>query len=128
MKVMETARAMALSGVLSLGAAPAFAHHSFAMFDSQKNVAVDGTVKEFQWTNPHSWIQLVVKDPATGKEAEWSVELGSPNALEREGFRRTSFKPGDQAHVVIHPLKDGSNGGSFVSAMVNGVQIGGAHS
>lgn len=125
MKIMEVGHAMAVAGLVSLVAAPAFAHHSYAMFDSQKTVAVDGTVMEFQWTNPHSWIQLVSKDSATGKQVEWVIEMGSPNALERQGWRRTSLKPGDQAHLVIHPLKDGTNGGSFVSASINGVPIGG---
>ena len=111
-----------------LAVAPASAHHSFAMFDNQKNVTLEGTVKEFQWTNPHSWIQLVVKDPATGKEVEDSIEGGSPNGLSRSGWKRTSLKAGDKAVAIIHPLKDGTNGGSLVSVSVNGVQIGGARS
>ncbi len=120
---------MALAGVaamaLATGAtAPAFAHHSFAMFDNQKNTTLEGTVKEFQWTNPHSWVQLMVKDPATGKDVEWSIEGGSPNGLARNGWKRTSLKPGDKAVVVIHPLKDGANGGSLVTVTVDGVQIG----
>src|SRR3569623_295186 len=71
---------LALAGVaaVALAAAPAFAHHSFAMFDNQKNVTLEGTVKGIQWTTPHSWIQLVVKD-ASGKEVEYSIEGGSPN-------------------------------------------------
>ncbi len=120
---------LALAGVaaVSLAAAPAFAHHSFAMFDNQKNVTLEGTIKEFQWTNPHSWIQLVVKD-ASGKEVEYSIEGGSPNGLSRSGWKRTSLKAGDKAVAIIHPLKDGTNGGSLVSVSVNGVQIGGARS
>ena len=126
MQVSKMMLALAGVAVVSLAAAPAFAHHSFAMFDNQKNVTLDGTVKEFQWTNPHSWIQLVVKDPATGKEVEYSIEGGSPNGLSRGGWKRTSLKPGDKATVVIHPLKDGTNGGSLVTVTVNGQQIGGA--
>ena len=121
---------LALAGVAAVSltaAAPASAHHSFAMFDNQKNVTLEGTVKEFQWTNPHSWIQLVVKD-ASGKDVEYSIEGGSPNGLSRSGWKRTSLKPGDKAVAVIHPLKDGTNGGSLVSVSVNGVQIGGARS
>ena len=113
---------------VSLAAAPAFAHHSFAMFDNQKNLTLDGTIKEFQWTNPHSWIQLIVKDPTTGKDVEWSIEGGSPNGLERSGWKRSSLKPGDKAQVVVHPLKDGTAGGSLVSVSVGGVEIGGARS
>ena len=107
----------------SAAAAPVLAHHSFAMFDSQKTVTLEGTVREFQWTNPHTWIQIVVKDPS-GKDVEWSVEGGSPNGLSRDGWSRQSLKPGDKASVAIHPLKDGTNGGSLVSATVNGQPIG----
>lgn len=119
---------MALMGVAvaSLTAAPAMAHHSFAMFDNQKSVTLEGTVKGFQWTNPHSWVQFVVKDPATGKDVEWSIEGGSPSGLARQGWKRTSLKPGDRAEIIIHPLKDGSNGGSLVNASVGGVRIGAA--
>jgi hypothetical protein len=88
---------------------------------------LDGTIKEFQWTNPHSWIQIMAKD-ASGKEVEYSIEGGSPNGLSRAGWKRTSLKPGDKAQLVMHPLKDGTNGGSLVTVTVNGVQIGGARS
>jgi hypothetical protein len=118
---------LALLGALSMSltaAAPALAHHSFAMFDNSKNVTLEGTVKEFQWTNPHSWVQLMVADPATGKEVEWSIEGGSPNGLARQGWKRTSLKPGDKASIVIHPLKDGTAGGSLVSVSVNGTPVG----
>ena len=104
-------------------AGPALAHHSFAMFDFKQNVSLDGTIKDFQWTNPHSWIVVTVTD-ASGKTTDWSVEGGSPNGLGRQGWKRNSLKPGDKAVVVIHPLKDGTNGGCLVSATVNGVQIG----
>jgi hypothetical protein len=104
-------------------AAPAFAHHSFAMFDNQKDVTLEGTIKEFQWTNPHSWIQVMVKDES-GKEVEWSIEGGSPNSLSRNGWKRTSLKPGDKVVVITHPLKDGSPGGSLVSVSVNGQMVG----
>ena len=124
MQVSKKMLALAGFATVALAAAPAFAHHSFAMFDSQKNLTLDGTIKEFQWTNPHSWIQIMVKD-ASGKEVEWSIEGGSPNGLSRGGWKRTSLKAGDKAQVVIHPLKDGTNGGSLVTVTVNGQQIGG---
>ena len=119
---LKLAAAVVLSGSL-LGAAPVTAHHSFAMFDNTKDMTLVGTVKEFQWTNPHSWIQLMVKD-ASGKDVEWSIEGGSPNGLTRAGWKRTSIKPGDKAVVIIHPLKDGSEGGSLVRVEVNGQKIG----
>lgn len=104
-------------------APPALAHHSFAMFNNEKSLTLEGSVKEFQWTNPHSWVQVIVKDPS-GKEIEWSIEAGSPNGLSRQGWSRRSAKPGDKAVVVIHPMKDGSNGGSLVSLVINGEKVG----
>jgi hypothetical protein len=101
----------------------AVAHHSFAMFDNTKDVVLNGVAKEFQWTNPHTWIQVVVKD-ASGKEVEWSIEGGSPNGLRRSGWSRTSIKPGDKLSLIVHPLKDGTPGGSLSTATVNGETIG----
>jgi Family of unknown function (DUF6152) len=109
--------------VLALSVSAAVAHHSFAMFDSQKTITLEGTIKEFQWTNPHTWIQLLVRD-AAGKEVEWSIEGGSVNGLARAGWKRTLLKAGDKATVVIHPLKDGNPGGSLVTVTVNGQVIG----
>lgn len=80
----------------------------------------EGAAKAFQWTNPHTWVE---KDPS-GKEVEWSGEGDSPNGLVHEGWSRQSLKPGDKATIVVHPLKDGTNGGSLVSAKVNGQLIG----
>ena len=108
-KTVAIAAAVAASGI----AAPAFAHHSFAMFDSSKQVTLVGTVKEFQWTNPHTWIQVNV--PTNGKVVEWSIEGGSPNGLARRGWKSSVLKPGDKVTVVISPMKDGSNGGSLKS-------------
>lgn len=114
-------------GLLLLGmpASAAWAHHSFAMFDQAVQKTLVGVIKEVQWTNPHIWVQLVVKDQATGNSTEWSIEGGSPNALMRQGWKRSSLHAGDPAEVVIHPLKDGSNGGSLMRISVNGQQIGG---
>jgi len=121
---MKNKSIIAIAALVALSlAAPASAHHSFAMFDNQKSVTLEGTVKEFQWTNPHSWIQLIVTD-SSGKPVEWSIEGGSPNGLSRSGWKRTSLKSGDKAVVVVHPLKDGTNGGSLVSVAVNGQPIG----
>jgi hypothetical protein len=107
------------AGVLTAAglSAPALAHHSFAMFDGQKEVVLDGTVREFQWTNPHSWIQLTVME--NGSAVEYSIEGGSPNGLARRGWSRHSLKAGDHVKVTIHPLKDGSKGGSFMKATLS---------
>jgi len=119
----RTAIAATALSVAPLGAAPALAHHSYSLFDSQKNMTLEGTVREFQWTNPHTWIQLAVKD-ASGREVEWSIEGASPNSLARQGWSRKAIKPGDRVTVVVHPLKDGTAGGSLISATVNGQPIG----
>ncbi len=89
------------------------AHHSFSMFDREHSIVISGVVKEFQWTNPHTWIQVIVTD-AAGKQTEWSLEGGSPGILSRNGWKRTSLKPGEKITVEIYPLKDGTPGGSFV--------------
>jgi hypothetical protein len=91
------------------------AHHSGAMFDDQKVTTVAGTVRNFQWTNPHCWIQLLVSDQGT--TTEWSIEMGSPAQLFRGGWRLDSLKSGDRITVDLHPMRDGSNGGLYVSAM-----------
>ena len=104
----------------ALMAGSAWAHHSFAMFDNQQEKTVSGTLKELQWTNPHIWIQVIYRDPATGKDEEWSIEGGSPNNLSRKGWSRNSMKVGDKVVVVIHPLKNGEKGGSLVKVTVNG--------
>ena len=107
--------AAALLGAAVLGARPALSHHSFAMFDTQKEVTLSGTVREFQWTNPHSWLQVEV--PRGTAKVEFSIELGSPNSMSRKGWRRTSFRPGDEVTVTMNPMRDGSPGGALVSAI-----------
>jgi hypothetical protein len=110
-----------LAGVV----APALAHHSFSMFDDKKEVVLKGEVKEFQWSNPHTWIQLNVTD-AAGKVVEWSIEGGSPNLVGRQGWKRNTFKPGDQVEITVHPMRDGQPGGSFMRAVLaDGRKLGG---
>jgi len=122
---MKTRMAVMLGMIGLLVSGPALAHHAFAMFDTNREVTLDGTVKEFQWTNPHTWVQLLVKDSA-GKEVEWSIEGSSPNNLARFGWTRNSLRTGDHVQAVIHPLKDGSIGGSLVKITVNGQVVGAA--
>ena len=106
-------------------AAPAFAHHSFAMFDYNKEITITGSVKELQWTNPH--IHLLVNAPdAKGVMAEFDIEGGTPGNLRRQGWSRDVVKPGDKISVVIRPLKNGDNGGQLISAKKgDGTAIGG---
>ena len=92
-----------------LGAAPLLAHHSFAAeFDSKKPVELKGTLVELEWVNPHAWIHMEVTD-AAGKVTRWDCELGSPNLLMRNGWRRDSLKKGDVIIVNGSQAKDGSN-------------------
>jgi len=96
---------------------PAYAHHSFAMFDFTNTVVFKtATVKEFRWTNPHV-VLLVEGSPKAGVPAElWSMELTSPGNLTRMGWSRHSFKPGDQIDLQFNPLRDGKHGGAFKEA------------
>jgi hypothetical protein len=90
------------------------AHHSGAMFDSQKSLTLQGTVKLFQWTNPHCWIQLLVQAPAPA--AEWSIEMGSTGNLYRNGWRSSTLTAGEKITVTLHPVRDGTAAGQFISA------------
>ncbi|MGA9883964.1 MAG: DUF6152 family protein [Candidatus Acidiferrales bacterium] len=104
-----------LLAAMVLTVVPAEAHHSAAMFDHTKTVKLVGTVVQFGWTNPHSWISVDVPN-ASGKTERWSVECNSPNNLARMGWKSTSLKPGDKVTILIHPLRNGDKGGSFMSA------------
>lgn len=106
--------ALAVAGAL-LPVASGVAHHSAAMFEAERTIEINGTVREFQWTNPHIWIQLEVMN-ADGAPEEWSVEGGVPNRLFRSGWRPTSFKPGDEVAIVVRPMIDGGKAGIFVGA------------
>lgn len=99
-------------------AAPVAAHHSAAMFDDAKVVELKGTVKELQWANPHIWLQIIVDEK--GRKTEWSLEGGSPNSLSRQGWRSTTFKPGDVVTVRFNPMKDGTPAGAFIGARFDG--------
>ena len=100
--------------VLLAFAGTAWAHHSGAMFDRDKTVELVGTVVSFGWTNPHSWIEIEVPNSSGGTD-KWGVECNSPNNMARSGWRSTTLKPGDQVTISVHPLRDGSKGGRFIS-------------
>jgi hypothetical protein len=117
------ARALLAFAVL-LTAGAALAHHSFAMFDQTKTIALKGSVKELRWTNPHVFIQVLVKNER-GAEDEWSIEMTSPEHLSRTGWRPGTLKPGDAVTLNIHPLVDGDMGGQYLSGTgPNGPLIG----
>src|SRR5258708_15107806 len=106
-------------------AAPAVAHHSFTMFDQEKTIAVKGRVKEFEWNNPHVWMRITVMDQATGKPLQYAMEMGSVARSTYDGWKRDTVKPGDAVTVSIHPLKDGSRGGMYLSAeLADGHKLG----
>ena len=93
---------------------PAFAHHSYAEFDLDKKLTLDGTVKEFQWTNPHSWLLIMVPN-ANGQEEQWAVELNSVSLLAERGWKPKTVKPGDKVSITFHPMKNGSKAGSYMA-------------
>lgn len=97
-----------------LAAGGAFAHHSTAMFNMRKNVTLTGTIKRFDWQNPHTWIVFEVPNESGGTE-EYGIEGMSPNYLVRVGWTINTLKPGDKVELTIHPLKDGQKGGFDVS-------------
>jgi hypothetical protein len=109
--------AVLASGAVVLGAAPAPAHHSFAMFDRGNPVELEGTVQEFKYVAPHSFILLEVKD-AEGATAVWNLEGGAPSILAREGWTRASLKPGDQIRLMVDPLRSGAPGGAWNAGKV----------
>jgi hypothetical protein len=100
------------------------AHHSFAMFDRSQTIKVSGTVREFQWTNPHAYIQLMAKD-AQGNDVEWSLEMGAPMYLYARGWRPRTLRPGMEVSIDLYPLRSGEPGGVVVNVNdANGNAIG----
>ena len=110
----QLTRFLGFTGFFLIAVAVLSAHHSGTMFDSTKVKEIAGTVKEFQWKNPHVWIQLYVQNG--GRQEEWSIEGGSPNTLSRNGWRSTTFKSGDEVTVRLNPMKDGTAAGMFIGA------------
>ncbi len=101
------------AAAIAAGAAVAMAHHSFTMFDQTKQVTITGTVTEFQWTNPHAFIEIDAPDEK-GVVKHWSVEMGSPSILMQGGWKYKDVKYGDKVTVKISPLRDGRTGGLLV--------------
>ena len=115
--------AVLIGAGLLLAVQPATAHHSGAEF-SDKTTEITGTIREFQFKNPHTWIQVMVDAP-NGKKEEWSIEWGAPNQLARQGYRPSTFPAGAKVTMRIHPMKDGSPAAGFVAAkMADGKVIG----
>jgi hypothetical protein len=105
-----------LSAAMSISCAiPAAAHHSFAMFDRDKTVEMQGTVKAFQWTNPHSFLDVYVEDPKGGAPVLWTLEFGSVHNLVNQGWRPKVLTAGDKVLFTLHPAKDGAFYGQALS-------------
>jgi hypothetical protein len=103
-----------MGGALLMTGRAVSAHHSFSMFEYGSSIEIEGTVQEFRYVNPHSFIVLKVKEK-DGRVATWTLE-GQPTAmLEREGWTRSTLKPGDQIKATIAPLRSGATGGSWTT-------------
>lgn len=96
-----------------LAVAPAAAHHSSASYDRAKPVVLTGQVKELQWTNPHSWIEMEAQGP-NGRAVQWLIELEGPKVMVREGWSLHSLLPGDRITARVMPLKDGRPGARLI--------------
>jgi hypothetical protein len=92
----------------------ALGHHSFAMFDPDRTITLEGTVGDFLWTNPHSWIRVNVEN-AQGEDEEWAVEMGGPAGLARSGWSATTLTPGMEVSVQVRPHRDGSHFAQFMA-------------
>lgn len=107
----KTTALLVASSLLALGGA-AIAHHSFAMFDQENPIELAGTVQEFKFTSPHTFILLKVKGD-DGKDTVWNLEGASPSALVRDGWSSKTIKPGDELQMKIEPLRSGAPGGAW---------------
>ena len=126
---MKKLRVLLLGLVLQASAAPLVAHHSFAAeFDATKRVQLTGVVTKVEWTNPHVWFYVNVKDETTGKLVNWGAEMGSPNALNRTGWTRNTIKIGMVVTFNGALAKDGSNRVNTNTVLVDGKQLGAASS
>ena len=108
-------KTLAIALALTAVAVPAIAHHSSAMFDDKKEITVTGVVKEFQYTNPHSWLLVDVKGP-DGKVTTWGFEAEGPSTLQRAGIRKGDLAPGMPITITGHPMRDGRPAAAWVRA------------
>jgi hypothetical protein len=112
--------ALVTLSLLAAGVGPMAAHHSTVPFDTTKQTTLTGIVKEFDWTNPHTWIWINVPNDKGGVDL-WGVEGMSPNYLGRRGWTKNTIKPGEKITIVGRPMKDGSKAAMFMSAtLANG--------
>ena len=98
-------------------AGPVSAHHSSFMYDMSKTVTIEGVVKEFQYTNPHSWLIVETKND-DGTMSSWGFEAEGPSTLMRAGIRKSSLTPGTKITITGHPMKDGRPAAAWVQAVL----------
>jgi hypothetical protein len=124
--MIKSSKALALPALaLCVAAGQAVAHHSSAMFEADKVATVTGTVKEFQYTQPHCWLVVMVPGANGAAAQEWRIEAGAPTLLLRLGIEKATFPVGEPVTVSFHPLKDGRAAGEFIKATLNsGKEVG----
>jgi Family of unknown function (DUF6152) len=110
-------KAIIAGGIMAtVPAISAQAHHAFARFDSERQVTLQGTVNEFQWTTPHAWLMLTVQE--NGRPERWAIEMNGASGLARQGWKPETLTPGMPVRAVIRPLRDGTKGGQFLEIML----------
>lgn len=107
-------RFLGLPCAVALLAVPAYTHHSFAMFDNNRSITIHGKVVEYQWTNPHAFLEIDAENGSGGTK-RYSLEMTSPNMLSRGGWSSRTVKPGEIVTAVVSPLKDGQPGGLLLA-------------
>jgi hypothetical protein len=121
-ETMKSLAACATGSLLMLSAQLVSAHHSYSSFDMTKSIKITGVVKEFHWTNPHSFIVLEVTDSA-GHSVDAILEANGPGYLVRQGWKRESVRPGDKVTATVHPMRDGSAGGDLMDVTLPSGQV-----
>jgi len=110
-------KALTLAGIAALvPGVSAQAHHAFARFNSEREVTLQGTVKEFQWTSPHAWIMVIVE--GKNRPEQWAIEMDGAGGLARHGWNPGTLTPGMGVRMTIRPLRDGTNGGQLLEIML----------
>ena len=106
--------ALAVLATVTFAAGTASAHHSPVVFDHTKKITIAGTITEFKWSSPHSWIHIDVADD-DGEVHDWGVEMDPASVLARAGWRSNTIKPGDKVSILIFPLRNDEKGGQYIS-------------
>jgi hypothetical protein len=112
----KTVAALLSIGIVAVMAVPSLSHHSGAMFEKEKTITVEGVVKEFQYTNPHSWLLVDVKNK-DGSVTTWGFEAEGPSTLQRAGIRPSDFAAGTKLKITGHPMKNGTPAAAWIDAV-----------